>query len=69
LGAATISKAWASSYIKGKKYPGSKLRKEINMDTILVEIILMVLRIVLPVAILLGVGEIVKRKTAKRGNI
>lgn len=39
------------------------------MDTILAEIILMVFRIVLPVAILLGVGEIVKRKTAKRGNI
>jgi hypothetical protein len=36
------------------------------MNTILFEIILMIVRIVLPVAILLGVGEIVKRKTAKR---
>jgi hypothetical protein len=39
------------------------------MNTILVEIILMVLRIALPVVILLGVGEFVKRKTAKRGNL
>jgi hypothetical protein len=39
------------------------------MNTILVEVILMVLRIVLPVAILLGVGEIVKRKTSKRARI
>jgi hypothetical protein len=39
------------------------------MNTILVEIILMVLRVALPVVILLGIGEIVKHNTAKRGNL
>ena len=34
------------------------------MNAILIEVTLMVLRIVLPVVILLGIGEIIKRKTA-----
>ena len=39
------------------------------MNAILIEVTLMVLRIVLPVVILLGIGEIVKRKAAKQGNL
>ena len=39
------------------------------MNAILIEVTLMVLRIILPVAILLGIGEIVKRNSAKRGNL
>jgi hypothetical protein len=39
------------------------------MNAILIEVTLMVLRIVLPVVILLGIGEIIKRQAAKRGNL
>ena len=69
LGTGTISKALTKRYIKSRKQSGSKFRKEINMNAILIEVTLMVLRMVLPVVILLGIGEIVKRKTAKRGNL
>jgi len=64
LGAGTIPKALAKRYSKSRKLTGSKSRKEINMNAILIEVTLMVLRIVLPVVILLGIGEIIKRKTA-----
>jgi len=69
LGANTISKALAKRYSKSRKLTGSKIRKEINMNAILIEVTLMVLRIVLPVVILLGIGEIIKRQAAKRGNL
>jgi hypothetical protein len=39
------------------------------MNAILIETTLMVLRIVLPVVILLGIGEIVKRNAARRGKL
>jgi hypothetical protein len=39
------------------------------MNAILIEVTLMVLRIILPVVILLGIGEIVKRNAARQGKL
>ena len=64
LGTGRISKAFTKRYIKSRKLTGSKFRKETNMNVISIEVTLMVLRIVLPVVTLLGIGEIIKRKTA-----